>query len=75
MTTFYAGDGASVPPVMDPSPCPAAQPSMSTRHVEHVYDRAGTFTVGVQPSAFGFCTPGPPAVVNGRVDFTIVVAP
>jgi len=71
---LYPGDGAMVPPAHDPQGCPETHPSSLSRTVDHVYDRAGTFTVEVQPSAADFCD-GLPVFINSQLYVTITVAP
>jgi len=73
-TTFYTGDGASVPPNLDNHACPEIHPSTFREQVEHVYNHAGTFTVEVQPSAGDFCF-APPVFINAQLYVTITVAP
>jgi hypothetical protein len=74
LTTFYLGDGTFVP--ADPSvrSCPFPVPGAYAGQVDHVYSKAGTFTVMVQPSSFDFCSPGA-VPINAQLYVTVVVAP
>jgi len=74
LTAFYSGDGSMVLSSLDPHACPEIHPSTFTEQVDHVYSRAGTFSVEVQPSASDFCS-GPPTFVNAQLYVTITVAP